>query len=83
MRLNVLADQAGIILAAQYTVSPSRLPLSSLSISEVVPSEGQSLYEVEVPSELQQHILQNTLATEIFKYRVESQGEGTRLIKIP
>ncbi|MEK4070035.1 hypothetical protein [Peribacillus sp. FSL R5-0717] len=81
MKLSVLIDQNGEILAAKYSASPT-LPLPPPVITEIVPSEGESLHEVEIPLELQQHILQDTLATEIFKYRVEDQGEMTRLVKI-
>lgn len=81
MKLSVLTDQTGRILASKYAASPS-LPLPPPAITDILPSEGESLHEVEIPLELQQHILQDTLATEIFKYRVESQGEMTRLVKI-
>ncbi|MGE7875527.1 hypothetical protein [Streptomyces venezuelae] len=80
MKLSVLTDQTGRIIATQYIDSPI-LPQQQ-SISKIMPSEGQLLHEVELPSELQQHILQNTFATEIFSYKVEDHGEITKLVKL-
>ena len=84
MKLSVLTDQSGKILAAQYEASPT-LPLpppSRRNTTKIRPSAGQSLHEVEIPAELQQHVLENTLATEIFKYRAERHGEVIRLVKV-
>jgi hypothetical protein len=85
VKLNVLTNQSGEILAAHYTVTtplslPSR-PGGSSSTSRIEPSEGESLHEVELPAELQRHIFENTFATEMLKYRLERDGELMRLVK--
>ncbi|MEB9844522.1 hypothetical protein [Bacillus cereus] len=82
MKLSVLTEQNGMILALQYVV-PATSPLPpTRCISKIVPSEDQLLHEVEVPSKLKQHILQNTLATEIIKYKVEHRDGIARLKEI-
>ncbi|EJR51655.1 hypothetical protein IIO_06308 [Bacillus cereus VD115] len=80
MKLSVLTDQTGRIIATQYVDSPI-MPQQQF-ISKIMSSEGQLLHEVEIPSELQQHILQNTFATEIFKYKVEDHDKITKLVKL-
>ncbi|MGX9135762.1 hypothetical protein ACWV26_15580 [Rummeliibacillus sp. JY-2-4R] len=83
MKISVLADHTGKILATQYnSITSPTLPLPPPSKTRIKPYEGQLLHEVELALELQQHILQNTFATEIFKYRVEQNGEITKLVKI-
>lgn len=82
MKLNILAENSGRILAISYIPSTScPLPQSALKCrTEIVPSEGQSIHEVDLPDELHHHVLKNTLAQEIFKYRVESRAEKSRLV---
>ncbi|EOO24769.1 hypothetical protein IIU_06614 [Bacillus cereus VD133] len=80
MKLSVLTDQTGRIIATQYVDSPI-MPQQQF-ISKIMSSEGQLLHEVEIPLELQQHILQNTFATEIFKYKVEDHDKITKLVKL-
>jgi hypothetical protein len=84
MKLSVLIDQSGKILATQYTslTTLPPVPSSHRSTNKIRPSVGQSLHEIELPTELEQHVLENTFAREIFKYRAERQGEVIRLIKV-
>lgn len=85
MKLHVLTDQSGDILAAHYTAAfpPARRSRTSgSSMTRIKPSEGESVHEVELPAELHQHILENTFSTEIFKYKVERHGEVMRLTRI-
>jgi hypothetical protein len=52
MKLSVLIDQSGKILATQYT-SLTTLPLapsSRRSTNKIRPSVGQSLHEIELPT---------------------------------
>jgi hypothetical protein len=84
MKLYVLADQSGEILATHYTAAsppPGPARPSANSSSRIEPSEGQSLHEVELPAELERHVLENTFVAEIFKYRLERHGEVMRLVK--
>ena len=84
MKISVLTDESGRILATQYDAALVPLPPQSLSRSTTLikPSEGQSLHEVEVPEELEAHVLQRTLATEIPKYSVQIDGKRRKLVKI-
>jgi hypothetical protein len=79
MKLTVLTDQAGKVLATQYT--PGLVGTGSPGRTKIQASTGQQVHEVDIPAELQQHLLENTLAQEISKYRVERHGKTAKLVK--
>jgi hypothetical protein len=83
MQLYVLADQAGNILGAHIlgTAPRARGRAASRSASMMVPALGQVVHAVELPEELHLHLLENTLEAHLFSYRVERQGNVSRLIK--
>ena len=83
MKINVLVDESGKIIAAHNNALLTALiPISSeRSVTRIKLSPDQSLYEVEIPIELQKHILENTLASEIFQYTIKSYNGVMKLVK--
>ena len=85
MKINVLTDKSGKILGAQYNATSPTIPLPPSSVyvtTRIKPSENQFLYELDIPNELYSHILENTLETELFKYKVEHHEKDAKLVKI-
>jgi hypothetical protein len=83
MKLNLLTDESGRIVAAHLSTPTLPLPPPSRPSSTLIkPSKGQSLHEVEVPAELEQHVLRNTLSKEFSKWKVERHGKAAKLVKI-
>jgi hypothetical protein len=83
MKMNILIDQSGRIIAAHYRSQHMQMfHTPDHNTSRIRPSTGQSLHEIEIPPELEQHVMKNTFANEIFKYMVERQGEVIKLVKV-
>jgi hypothetical protein len=82
MKLRLLADESGRIVAAHFSSPTIPLPPpSSPTSTRISPSKGQSLQEVEVPAELEPHVLQNTFPKEISKWKVERHGKTAKLVR--
>jgi hypothetical protein len=80
MKITLLTTLAGEIICAKYRLSP---PHENSNITtQVTPSPEQKLHEIDIPAELCQHILEGTLDSEIFKYRVEGVDEQAKLVKV-
>jgi hypothetical protein len=84
MKLNILADQSGRILGAYYVdlSRDSLLQPGPKCRSRITSSKGQFIHEIDLPHELHYHVVKNSLAQEIFNYRVESHDGKRRLVKI-
>ena len=48
---------------------------------QIKTSPEQEVHEIDIPAELFQHILENTIDREIFNYRVERVGQEAKLVK--
>ena len=59
-------------------VSPQQ---SSFITMQIKTSPEQEVHEIDIPAELFQHILENTIDREIFNYRVERVGQEAKLVK--
>ena len=79
MKISVLTDKSGTILAAQYSTPSAEH--SGPSATRFRPEAGQRVHEVDLPAELAPHILAGTLGSEIFKYRATAHGRKVRLAK--
>jgi hypothetical protein len=79
MKITLLTNLSGEIICAKYRLST---PHKSNNITtEITPSPEQELHEIDIPAGLYQHIVEGTLDSEIFNYRVEGAGEQARLVK--
>lgn len=81
MKITLLTDLSGEIICARYRAS-SPHESSSLITTQITPAPEQKLHEFDLPAELSNHILEGTLDSEIFNYRVEGTGEKATLVKI-
>jgi hypothetical protein len=79
MKITLLTNLSGEIICAKYRVSTPHK--TSDITSQITPSPEQELHEIDIPAELYPHILEGTLDSEIFNYRVEGAGEQARLVK--
>jgi hypothetical protein len=84
MKLTILTDDSGKILGASY-IPPSavapRASAGSVGTIRIKAARTQRLHEVDLPAELSSHVLEGTLAREIFKFRVHVQGKTAKLVK--
>jgi hypothetical protein len=79
MKITLLTNKSGEILCASHRAG---IPHESSFIStQIKPSPEQEVHEMDLPAELYQHILENTIDREIFNYRVERVGQEAKLVK--
>ncbi len=79
MKITLLTNSSGEILCARYRANTPHQ--SSHITTQIEPSPDQELHEIDIPVELSHHILEGTLDSEIFNYRVEGVGEKAKLVK--
>ena len=79
MKITLLTNLSGEIICARPRASTPRE--NSLMTTQIKPSSEQWVHEIDVPAELFQHILENTIDREIFNYRVEGVGQEAKLVK--
>jgi hypothetical protein len=83
MKINILTDVSGKIIAAQHrSMIAPRLSSSGSSISGIRPAPGQALHEVELPVELESSLLKNTFARDLGAWKIQHEGKSARLAKI-
>lgn len=84
MKINVLVDPAGRVLATHYR-SPMSLNRSSSgpSVSEIRPAPGQSLHTIDLPTELESHIINRTFAQEVRHWKLHQDTHGKKLTRSP
>jgi hypothetical protein len=79
MKITLLTNKSGEILCASHHAG---IPHESDFITtQIKPSPEQEVHEIDIPSELYQHILEGTIDREIFHYKVERVGKEAKLVK--
>lgn len=82
MKINILTDASGRILATHHRSTISPVTSSSApSMSRIKPSAGQSLHEVELPLELEASVLRSSLGRDLVSWKVHHEGKVARLVK--
>ena len=79
MKITLLTTLSGEIICAKYRLGPAHE--NSNITTQITPSPEQELHEIDIPAELSQHVLEGTLDSTIFNYRVEGVGEQAKLVK--
>jgi hypothetical protein len=83
MKINILTDASGLILATHYRFPIAPVTSSSASsTSRIRPAAGQSLHEVDLPPELESSVLRRTLAKDLGAWKIQHEGKSARLAKI-
>jgi hypothetical protein len=81
MKITLLTNLSGEIICATYRAS---IPAQTTFIAtQIKPSPEQQVYEIDIPAELSQYILEGTIDREIFNYKVERVGQEAKLVKGP
>jgi hypothetical protein len=79
MKITLLTNLSGEIIGAKYrAITPHE---TSHITTQITPSPEQAVHEIDIPAELSQHILEGTLDSEIFNYRVEGDGQNAKLVR--
>ena len=79
MNITLLTNLSGKIICARYNAST---PFERSHIeSQIKPTPEQQVHEIDIPAELCQHVLEGTLVSEIFKYKVEGVGKSAKLVR--
>lgn len=77
--MTLLTNLSGKIICAGYRAgTPNE---GSNNATQIKPSPEQQVHEIDIPAELCQHVLEGTLVSEIFKYKVEGVGQRAKLMK--
>ena len=79
MRITVIANQAGKIIAAQ---AHENAPKATTPTGRIAPLFGQSIHEFEAPEELVESIHQGSFAENIFHYQVNNAGKKATLSRM-
>ncbi len=79
MKITVIADQSGKIVAAKYSLEPVGFRRATQTM--MVAAAGQTVHEVDVPAELLQHLGTDAFAKELLSHRIEVKGGRTRLVR--
>jgi hypothetical protein len=79
MKITLLTNLSGEIVGARYRAgAPGE---SSPIATQINTSPEQRVHEIDIPAELHSHVLEGTLVSEIFKYRVEGVGKRAKLVR--
>jgi hypothetical protein len=79
MKITLLTNLSGEIIYATYRASiPAQ---TTFTATQIKPSPEQEVHEIDIPAELSQHVLEGTIDSEIFNYRIERAGQGAKLVK--
>ena len=83
MKINVLTDASGRIIATHYRIAAhSAASPSAATVSRIEPQANQSLHEIELPVELESSILKNTLGRGLASWKVQHEGKTPKLVKV-
>ena len=78
MKISILADESGMVVAA---VIPPLGSVEGRPFCSIQPkaAENQTVHQSDLPEELFAHLGKETLFSELFKYRVEKKGKQVSL----
>ena len=83
MKINVLTDASGRIIATHYRIAvQSAASPSAATVSRIEPQANQSLHEIELPVELESSILKNTFGRGLASWKVQHEGKAPKLVKV-
>jgi hypothetical protein len=83
MKINILTDVSGRILATHYrSTVPAVTSSAAPTTSRIKPLAGQSVHEVELPLELEASLIKSSLGKDLTSWKIHHEGKAARLVKI-
>jgi hypothetical protein len=79
MKVTVVADADGTVVAAAYTAPDMRDDAGQGSA--IAPGPGQSTHEVDAPEELVDAIRQDRFAEAVFRFSLAKEGDAATLVR--